>query len=606
MIDMSLMVISYYLAYAVRFDFYIPSKELDTMFQTIPLLLCVRTVTFIFFHMYRGMWRYTGIYDLINVIKAVIVSTMVVIMAVVFLYRFHGYPRSIFIIDCILLIMFLVGFRVGIRLYFSKSSLSDIFSIFPHNLGEGKRLLIIGAGRTGEKVLREIMDNPDLKLNPVGFLDDDLEKQGRTIHGIEVLGPADSIDSCSDLFDEILIAIPSASSQDMRRIVSVCERSGKRFLTIPGMAELIDGRISVRTARNVTMRDLLGRDEVKLSKEKISDYLHGKRVLITGAGGSIGSELVRQVSQFDPNALGLLEMSEFNLFNIEMECKQKYPNLRSVAFLTDVRDSEGVNRVFREFKPQVVFHAAAYKHVPMQELHPWEAVRNNIGGTKNLVNASCEFLVHKFVMVSTDKAVRPTNVMGATKRIAEKLVACASAKGSNPQFMVVRFGNVIGSSGSVIPTFQELIARGGPVTVTHPEITRFFMSIPEAAQLILEAGTMGSGGEIFILEMGKPVRIAEMAKDLIRLHGYQPDQDIAIEYVGLRPGEKLYEELLTDDENVIKTEHNKIMVIRGNICNSITLNQQIQNIIHIASTFDSEKIKQSLKEIVPEYTPRFG
>jgi FlaA1/EpsC-like NDP-sugar epimerase len=467
--------------------------------------------------------------------------------------------------------------------------------------------LIIGAGYAGEKVLREILDNPTLHFIPAGLLDDESGKVGRTIHGVKVLGTVDQIDSFRTLFDEILIALPSTSGHQMRRIVAACKKTGKRFRTIPSIGELIDGRVSVKTVRDVTLEDLLGREEVKLDIDEISRYLHGKRVLITGAGGSIGSELVRQVSRFHPEALALVEMSEFNLFRVQMECRQRFAYVKISDFLVDIRNQESLQRIFKVFRPQVVFHTAAYKHVPLQELHPWEAVRNNVLGTRNLVQVVLEggHTVERFVLVSTDKAVRPTNVMGATKRIAEMLTLGANRK-SPGQFMVVRFGNVIGSSGSVIPTFQDQIARGGPVTVTHPKVTRYFMSIPEAAQLILEAGSMGAGGETFILDMGKPVQIAGLAQDLIRLHGYEPGRDIAIQYIGLRPGEKLYEEFITEGEGIIKTKHEKILVLRGNGHNWDVLQHQVDELLEVACTCDGVKIKLKLQEIVPEYNPELG
>ncbi len=601
--DILAIITSFYLAYAIRFDFDIPLWEKRPMFHILPLVVCVKMVIFVFFRLYRGMWRYTGLFDIINVVKAILVSSMSIVIIILLMYRFEGYPRSVFIIDCILSLIFITGIRVAIRLYFSVNSLKEIFSIVPWKNTGGKRLLIIGAGDTGEKVVREIIENPGLKLNPVGFLDDRPEKLGKTIHGVSVLESIDKINMWKELFDEILIAIPSADSRIMRKIVMACESTGKPFLTVPAMSELIDGKISVSKARNVTLADLLGRQEVKISKKAISEFLCGKRVLISGAGGSIGSELVRQVLRFDPEAVGLLDMSEFNLFCIESECKTRFFNSEIRCFLTDVRDRKALYKIYKKFKPDIVFHAAAYKHVPMQERYPWEAVKNNVLGTKNMVEAACENSVSKFVMVSTDKAVRPTSVMGATKRIAEKLVTCVNRNGYKIECMVVRFGNVIGSSGSVVPIFQEQIEKGGPVTVTHPDVTRFFMSIPEAAQLILEAVTKGKGGETFILEMGKPVRILDLAKDLIRLHGYEPEKDIAIEYTGLRPGEKLYEELITDDEGVIRTDHKKIMVIEGNICKPDDLNLDIEELLAISKEFDDKKIREKLKDIVPEYNP---
>ncbi len=600
--DVLLVTASLYLAYATRFEFQIPPGHLNGMIRVLPIVLLIKIGTFVFFRMYQGIWRFMGLIDLLKVVKAVIVSTVGIILMVLAVHRFEGYPRSVFFIDSGLTLLFVGGIRISMRLFFNGNALRELFPLLSNENPRKKKLLIIGAGSAGEKVLREILDNPGLKIIPVGFLDDTLGKLGRTIHGVKVLGTVDQIEVFQTLFDEILMAVPSATGDQMRRIVVACKKTGKRFRTIPSIGELIDGRVSVKTIRDVTFQDLLGREEVRLNKEEISGYLYGKRVLVTGAGGSIGSELVRQVSRFHPGALALVEMSEFNLFRIEMECRQRFADMETSCFLVNIRDWESLNRVFKEFLPQVVFHAAAYKHVPIQELHPWETVQNNVLGTRNLVQAARDHRIEKFVLVSTDKAVRPTNVMGATKRIAEQLTLGANGN-FNSKFMVVRFGNVMGSSGSVIPTFQDQIARGGPVTVTHPEVTRYFMSIPEAAQLILEAGAMGAGGETFILDMGKPIRIAELARELIRLHGYEPDRDIDIQYIGLRPGEKLYEELITEGEGIVKTEHEKILVLRGNGQDWDTLQHQTETLLEIAHTYSMVKIKQKLQEIVPEYTP---
>ncbi len=549
------------------------------------------------------MWRYTGLVDIINLTKAILLSSVIVVGVAFFLFRLESFPRSVLFIDLLLSLILIGGTRIGIRLYYSHFTVGEFFSHVFRRPRNQKRLLIIGAGNTGEKVVREIHDNPNLNTVPVGFLDDHPRKQGKAIHGIPVWGEIEKIARYLKLFDEILIAIPSATAGQMRRIVTRCEKTDKPFLTVPALAELIDGKVSVSKARKVTLNDLLGREEVHLNKSEIRRYIQHKRVLVTGAGGSIGSELVNQICQFEPKSVGLLDMSEFNLFQIDHHCRNRYPQVTTVPLLTDIRDSDALQRTFRNFQPDVVFHAAAYKHVPMQELHPCEAVKNNVLGTQHLLEAACAFRVAKFVMISTDKAVRPTNVMGATKRVAEKLVTCINGNGNGVQCMVVRFGNVIGSSGSVIPTFRAQIEKGGPVTVTHPEITRYFMSIPEAAQLVLEAGTMGTGGETFILEMGKPVKIADLARDLIRLSGYEPDEEIAIEYTGLRPGEKLYEELITQGEGIVETQHEKIMVLRGEVCDLVEMKTQIAQLAEVALTYEPGRIRQKLMEIVPDYQP---
>jgi FlaA1/EpsC-like NDP-sugar epimerase len=390
----------------------------------------------------------------------------------------------------------------------------------------------------------------------------------------------------------------------MRRIVELCDRTGKRFRTIPKIGELIEGRISVNTIREVRLEDLVGRQEVRLDPARISRFLCGKRILVTGAGGSIGSELIRQISRFQPEVVGMLDFSEFNLFHIEQEVRHRLQLMPTESFLADIRDRNALQTAVERFKPHILFHAAAYKHVPMQERHPREAVLNNVLGTRNVAEAALNSKVERFVLVSTDKAVRPTNVMGATKRVAELLVESMSGNRTT-RFVAVRFGNVLSSSGSAIPIFQEQIARGGPVTVTHPDVSRYFMSIPEAAQLILQAGTMGEGGEIFILNMGEPIRIVDLARDLIRLHGLEPDRDIIIDFVGLRPGEKLHEELITSGEGIVPTSHEKIMVLRGDSHPPEVVLKQVEELIALASLSDDSALKRKLQEIVPEYTPEW-
>jgi FlaA1/EpsC-like NDP-sugar epimerase len=606
LVDAVLVLVCYAGSYLVRFEFSVPPNYGYVFRTSVLFVVVLKMLTFAAFHLYRGMWRYTSLVDLLNVLKAVFFSSMVIILAVLLLKRFEGYPRSVFFIDATLTFLAVGGVRVIIRLFFAWRVGVDIAHLIRRRTGKGKRLLIIGAGDAGEKLLREIRDNPGLKFDPVGFLDDQAGKHGKAIHGVPVLGGVDDVKDLAVEFDEILIAVPSAKGDEMRRIVAACEMTGKRYRTIPGIGELIGGKLSLKTIREVTVEDLLGREEVRLDQEGIARYLKQKRVLVTGAGGSIGSELVRQICRFSPRALGLVEVSELNLFRVEMECRQRFGYVDVAGFLVDLRRKEALERAFRQFRPQVVFHAAAYKHVPIQELHPWEAVYNNVLGTRNLVEAALTAKVERFVLVSTDKAVRPTNVMGSTKRVAEMFVECFNGAGDPAcRMMAVRFGNVLGSSGSAIPLFREQIERGGPVTVTHPEVSRYFMSIPEAAQLILQAGAMGEGGEIFLLEMGRPVKILDLARDLIRLHGLEPDRDIPIHFIGLRPGEKLYEELITEGEGIVQTTHEKILVLRGGHCEPADLNRQIDELLEVARTYDCAAVKRKLRQIVPEYTPQW-
>jgi FlaA1/EpsC-like NDP-sugar epimerase len=610
--DIVLLAIAYFLAYIVRFEAHVGASELLVIKQTIvPIVLC-KLVVFYFFNLYRGMWRYTGIVDLLNVIKAVFVSSLIIITVVLMLSRFQGFSRSIFIIDAVFSLILIAGIRLAIRFLLSTAT----FSLNKNGINgnEHKKMIIIGAGDAGEKVVREIYDNPKMKYRIAGFVDDDKNKVGKQIHGIKVLGKIDELKEVakSEGVDEILIAAPSAVGKDMRRIVEICDATKISYKTLPGMGEIIDGKVSIKTIRDISYKDLLGRHPVQLENDKISDFLKNKCVLITGAGGSIGSELCRQICKYGPSLVVLFDAGESNLYSIQMELKHVVTYIKYRAVLGRIQDKALVDEVFRKYRPDVVFHAAAYKHVPLVERNPWEAVYSNIIGTNTLVKAAIAHKVDRFVLVSTDKAVRPTNIMGASKRVAEKIVY--AHKSGQTKFMAVRFGNVIGSSGSVIPLYRYQIKKGGPVTVTHPEITRFFMTIEESAQLILQAFTMGEGGEIFILEMGTPVKIVDMARDLIRLSGKEPDTDIEIKFIGLRPGEKLYEELITEGEGIVKTGHEKVLVLRNgvqsgepNIQNSQhndlnCLDEKIKELKALADAHDAKGIKKKMKEIVPEYT----
>lgn len=606
--DAGLVCVSYVLAYLIRFENDIPPDQVEMLVQTLPWIVPLKILLFAWLGLYRGMWRYTSISDLINIIKATVISAGAIALALLLIRHFEGFSRSVLVMDALLTLMLIGGVRLLIRVHIQKAFPASFFNpayfpFFNPDREKRKRLLIVGAGDAAEKMLREILDNPRLRYNPVGLLDDDPRKQGRAIHGCPVLGLIDDLENVPVQFDEILIAIPSARGEEMRKIVELCDRTGKRFRTIPKIGELIEGRITVNSIREVRLEDLAGRQEINLDQERISRFLHGKRILVTGAGGSIGSELVRQISRFEPQVVGLLDFSELNLYQVEQEFRLRLQTLPTESFLTDIRDREALQGVLARFRPHIIFHAAAYKHVPMQESHPREAVLNNVLGTRNLVELAVEADAERLVLVSTDKAVRPTNVMGATKRVAELFVESMNGR-QVTRFVAVRFGNVFSSSGSVIPLFQQQIAAGGPVMVTHPEVTRYFMSIPEAAQLILQAGAMGEGGEIFILDMGEPIRIVDMARDLIRLHGLEPDKDVLIEFTGLRPGEKLYEELITSGEGIVSTSHKKILVLRGKTLDAAALLAQIESLLAVARQGDDEAIRRKLRDIVPEYHPQ--
>ncbi len=608
-IDACLVVAAYLLAYLLRFEGQIPQQEWKSFSTTILYILPFKMFVFIYFGLYRGMWRYTSLVDLLNVLKATFTSSVLIILTILFIYRFQGFPRSVFIIDGFLTFIFIGGIRIVIRLLLSEKE-SGLYFLFHSPFSKGKitkpkkRLLIIGAGDAGEKMLREIHDNPRLNYEVVGFLDDDSNKKGMRIHGVPVLGSIPRIHDMTyrDEMDEILIATPSVSAKQMRRIIEACEGTGLKSRTTPGIGELIDGKISFKSVREVSFEDLLGRDPVNLDMERIGNYLSDKVVLVSGAGGSIGTELCRQISLFAPKNIILLDKTENSLFHLEMEFRQRYPKVTITPVLGDVQNKPFLEKLFDASKPQVVFHAAAFKHVPIVELNPWEAVFNNILGTKNIVEMSHKFRIERFIMISTDKAVRPSSVMGATKRVAEMITSCYAL--SNPtRFVSVRFGNVIGSEGSVIHLFKKQIERFGPVTVTDPEITRYFMTIPESCKLILQAGALGEGGEIFILDMGTPIKILDMARDLIRRSGFKPDVGIEIKFIGLRPGEKLHEELITEGEGVVRTPYEKIFVLKGDTYDLNWLYGKIEELVKLANEQDAGGIKSKLKEIIPEYQP---
>jgi FlaA1/EpsC-like NDP-sugar epimerase len=602
-VDVVLILGALYLAFLLRFDFSIPEHITNNLFTYLPIILSAKLISFFIFGMYRGMWRYTSISDILNITKASSLGSLLSLAILALIYGLTGFPRSVLFIDYALCTIFLSISRASIRVYFSNLSQTENLLGQSNLMKNKKKLVMIGGGDSAEKIIREIRDNRGMKLVVVGIVDDDGSKVGATIHGIPILGSIEELANLKIPFDEIIICIPTATNVEMRRIVSICKAAGKSYRTVPTFSELIDGKVSMKSVRDVSMVDLLGRKEVELDRSSISNYIYGKRVLVTGAGGSIGSELVRNCLTFDPDLLILLDQSEHNLFKIGRECDQSKHPVSFQPVLGDIRDKTLLHRVFASFQPDVVFHAAAYKHVPMQEEHPWEAILTNIQGTLNLIDASEDYGVNRFVLVSTDKAVNPTNIMGATKRVAEKLIQ-SKAIDSKVKYMAVRFGNVIGSSGSVIPTFQEQIRNGGPITITDPKMQRYFMSISEAAQLILQAGAMGAGGEVYVLDMGKPVNIKDIAFELIRLSGLEPEKDISIEYIGMRPGEKMFEELRTDEENIIDTGHDKILMMKnGNGSNWDHLLDDVRTVINSARSYDINKVTDELKKFIPAYVP---
>jgi FlaA1/EpsC-like NDP-sugar epimerase len=613
--DLVIFVMTFVGAYLLRFDFVLEPFYRTQILSLLPFLLPGKIVIFFLFGMYRGMWRYTGLNDLWRLVQANLLAMLFYFSATLYIHGFHGIPRSVFLLDAMLTLLLCGGLRMSIRLVYAGTHSQRLLpSIFPKvsNLRPSKKtVIIIGAGGAGEKMLREIIDNSHLNYHVVGFLDDNNTKWGRSLHGFKVFGGTEMLPQIlmQNKIDEVLIAIPCATGAQMGRIVEICKNCEAHYRTLPEIGAIIAGKVSIKSLRDVKYEDLLRRPPVTLDKTEVSRYLQGKRVLVTGAGGSIGSALCRQIIQFDPEELILVDAGEENLFNIQMELHHELKFLRYRCILCRVQHQTLMDDVFQQYRPQIVYHAAAYKHVPLIEENPWEAIYNNVMGSQVVMKLSLKYGVERFVLVSTDKAVRPTSVMGASKRLAELIMQ--SLQGNDTRFMAVRFGNVLGSSGSVLPLFRRQIEHGGPITVTHPEVTRYFMTIPETSQLILQAGGLGDGGEIFILEMGTAVKIAKMAEELVRLSGKIPGKDVDIVFTGLRKGEKLYEELITQDEGVVSTNFETIKVLRSDSWNgrknqadfSQWLDRVLEDLYRIAGTLDASAIKTKLKEVLPEYVP---
>ena len=548
-----LFVAAYWISFLLRFDLAVPASQVEVFWRTVPALVAVQLLVFGFFRLHQGLWRYVGVADLKKIVLAAALSGLVFSALAFFWIAARAIPRSIVPIDFVLTVFLLGGSRLAVRI---------IRETYRPQGGESeRRVLVVGAGTAGEQTLREIRHNPGLRIRPVGIVDDDRYKRHGTIHGVRVLGTTEEIDALvrRHRVDEILIAIPTATGRQIRSIVERCQACEVRFKVLPATGDLIDGRVAVRHFREVEIEDLLGREHVQLDVSRIGQEIAGRTVLITGAGGSIGSELARQVRTFEPQKLILLDRGENALFFIHGELSDRD---RVVPVIGDVQDAALLDSVFQRWRPSLVYHAAAYKHVPLMEESVLEAVRNNVFGTRTLMDMSRRYRTDRFVLISTDKAVRPRNVMGATKRLAEMLMLERNGAGGT-KFVAVRFGNVLGSEGSVLPIFRRQLREGGPLTVTHREASRYFMTIPEAVQLVMQAGSMGQGGEVFLLQMGEPIRIEELAERLIKLAGKTPHEDIEIVFTGLRPGEKLHEELYAEEEPLLPTGHEKILVLGG-------------------------------------------
>jgi FlaA1/EpsC-like NDP-sugar epimerase len=589
LIDLVLLAIAFTLAFLFRFDFGVPPAQLELLAIFILPVLAAKIIIFYFAGLYRRMWRYASVRDFYTVFWASILGSLAVVIIVFFIYQ-DTFPRSVVALDGILTVVLIGGARFavrGIREFRIKSILAPA----------QKPVLIVGAGDTGETILREMLRRPELAYNPVGLIDDDLGKQGQRIHGVRIVGTRQSLQKLIRKYEiaEVIISMPTVSREVIRDVFFQCQKAGVSCKTLPGIYQIIGGTVRVEQIREVGIEDILGREPVKVDLEKFADYISGKVVLVTGAGGSIGSELCRQISRLEPEALIGVDQGETSLFEIEQELlRESGFALKSV--IADIANHLRMEAILKESHPSVIFHAAAYKHVPMMETNPIEAIQNNLLGTKLLAEMAIQCGTDRFVFISTDKAVEPVSVMGTSKALTEKLVLTL-AQGSRTKFMIVRFGNVLDSSGSVVPIFKQQIARGGPVTVTHREMTRYFMTIPEAMQLVIQAGAVGRGGETFILDMGEPVSIVELARNMIRLSGFEPEKDIPIVFNGIRPGEKLAEKLYWDDEDVSPTEHEKILQVKNTRLDIARFREDIRQLEEAAGSGDLEQLRKVLSRM---------
>ncbi|MCA1944785.1 MAG: polysaccharide biosynthesis protein [Desulfovibrio sp.] len=614
-VDGLLALAAHLLAYLARFEGVPPLAQWENFLAWVTWAVGIKLACMVVLDCYRGMWRYTSLPDVLRIARAVTLASLVMMSILLVTQRFQGFSRSVFLLDWLFTVLAFAGVRLGIRLWKGPGIGPGIGKAVPAGDLPVRECVLLGAGEAGEKLVRDILSTPHAGVRIAGIFDDDATKHGKTLHGVPVL---DGIEALPQWLttrrmtaQEALIAMPSATGPAMRRIVRVCEAARLPCRTIPSLRELAQGRVSVKALRDVDYRDLLPREEARPDPEGIRQAVAGKRVLVTGAGGSIGSELCRQLLAFEPAELQLLDMSESALYAIQMELAYDRQFRRQTPLLGSLADAAWTRWALQMHRPQVVFHAAAYKHVPMLELHPWQAVTNNVLAMGHLLEAARGCGVESLLLVSTDKAVRPTSVMGASKRLAERLLQsqCSPAAGAGMRLMAVRFGNVLGSSGSVIPLFRAQIERGGPVTVTHPEVVRYFMTVEEACLLILQAGALGQArdggaGEIYLLKMGRPVNIAQMAEDLIRLSGREPGRDVAIEFIGLRPGEKLYEELVTEGEGVVPSAHEQLMVLKGEACAPGSMDALLAALAEAAAVRDGQRIRDLLRQAVPEYQPQ--
>jgi len=591
-IDTILINLAVILALLLRFEADIPGQYIDAYLSLVPYITIITLVSLYVFRLYHRMWQYASLDELFGILKSVTTSILILVMLIYTIPLSH-LPRSIYILAWLLMLILIGASRLGWRI------LRDL--LIKESSLVAKKTLIIGAGDAGEMVIRELLNNTSLNLKPVGIVDDSKSKQYLTLHGIPVLGNRNDIPRIVDKYaiEEIILAIPSAKGKTVREIVAICRQTPAKLRIFQGTDDLLDRR---HRLREIQLEDLLRREPVKMNLEEIALYLNDKTVLVSGAGGSIGSELCRQVCMHGIKKIILLDNNENALFEIDNEIKSIFSNVIIETELTDIKDKDKLEYSFSHHKPEVVFHAAAHKHVPMMEMHPGEAIKNNIIGTKNISEIADKNGVETFIFISTDKAVNPTSIMGATKRIAEMIVQEINTT-SQTHFAAVRFGNVLGSRGSVIPIFKQQIEKGGPVTVTHPDMTRYFMTIPEAVQLVIQAGAMAEGGEIFVLDMGEPVKILDIANDLINLYNLIPEKDIAIQFTGIRPGEKLYEELFTAKEQMAATHNERIYITHKDNGDLIPILKTIDNLITDNNNLNGHDAETIIRNLLPEYQP---
>jgi FlaA1/EpsC-like NDP-sugar epimerase len=599
-VDLAMIVVSVLGSYVLRLElspFF--SVYLTSAYYMIGFSLVIKPLVYYNFGLYRRLWAYASMQEMKLIVVAVTTASILVSLVMISLFSleaFVGFPRSVLVIDWLLSVLMVGGVRFSIRLLLetNKSPAGEFFA-------NQRKILIIGAGDAGALVVRELQKNPQLNLIPVGFLDDNLDKQNQQIYGIPIIGTLADLSNVLEMqpIDEVIIAIPSAPGKVVRLVSDICRLKAVPFRTMPGIYELLGGKVSVSRLREVDITDLLRREPAQFQNERVGTVINERVVLVTGAGGSIGKELCRQIARWDPSLLVMLGHGENSIFEAVLELQESFPGLKIQPVIADMRDINRLGSIFDQFQPQVIFHAAAHKHVPLMEMNPEEAVTNNIFGTRNLVEVSIAHNISQFVMISTDKAIRPINVMGASKRIAEMIVLDAAAR-SEKAYSVVRFGNVLGSRGSVVPLFKRQIAHGGPVTVTHPDMYRYFMTIPEAVHLVLQAASLGGGGEAFVLNMGQQVRILDLAEDLIRLSGLEPGKDIEIIFTGIRPGEKLREDLWNDNHLLQPTVHPDIFQLNASEeIKGKQLKDAVDELVRLSVEADKESILNLFDELIP-------